>query len=212
MKHFAWLTYTKLLKATLAYCVYEWCFLHHSFFNNARGYTTIAKNEALINEDIKGISVRLISSKGEQLGIVSAEEANAIAEKEGFDLVMISPNAQPPVCRIMDYGKFRYEQLKKLKEQRKNQKIVETKEIQLSMTIDTHDVEIKAKHAVKFLQNGDKVKVSLRMFGRQQAYAARGVEIVKNFANYTKDVATIEKEPKVEGRNIIMFLAPINKK
>lgn len=176
------------------------------------GYTTIAKNEALINEDIKGISVRLISSKGEQLGIVSAEEANAIAEKEGFDLVMISPNAQPPVCRIMDYGKFRYEQLKKLKEQRKNQKIVETKEIQLSMTIDTHDVEIKAKHAVKFLQNGDKVKVSLRMFGRQQAYAARGVEIVKNFANYTKDVATIEKEPKVEGRNIIMFLAPINKK
>ena len=112
----------------------------------------------------------------------------------------------------MDYGKFRYEQLKKLKEQRKNQKIVETKEIQLSMTIDTHDVEIKAKHAVKFLQNGDKVKVSLRMFGRQQAYASRGVEIVKNFANYTKDVATIEKEPKVEGRNIIMFLAPINKK
>ena len=186
--------------------------MHHSFFNNARGYTTIAKNEALINEDIKGISVRLISSKGEQLGIVSAEEANAIAEKEGFDLVMISPNAQPPVCRIMDYGKFRYEQLKKLKEQRKNQKIVETKEIQLSMTIDTHDVEIKAKHAVKFLQNGDKVKVSLRMFGRQQAYAARGVEIVKNFANYTKDVATIEKEPKIEGRNIIMFLAPINKK
>ena len=212
MKHFAWSTYTKFFKATLAYCVYEWCFLHHSFFFIARGYTTIAKNEALINEDIKGISVRLISSKGEQLGIVSAEEANAIAEKEGFDLVMISPNAQPPVCRIMDYGKFRYEQLKKLKEQRKNQKIVETKEIQLSMTIDTHDVEIKAKHAVKFLQNGDKVKVSLRMFGRQQAYAARGVEIVKNFANYTKDVATIEKEPKVEGRNIIMFLAPINKK
>ncbi len=166
------------------------------------------KQETQINQAIRDNEVRLVGANGEQLGIMSAREANAIAEKEGLDLVKISPSAVPPVCKIMDYGKYLFDKTKKEKEQRKNQKIVELKEVQLSMTIEQHDIDIKAKNATKFLLNGDKVKVSIRMSGRQQAYADRGVETENKFAESLAEICTIEKPAKVEGRNIIMILAP----
>ena len=164
--------------------------------------------ETLKNEQIVLPEVRLIGPDSEQLGIMSAREANEIAEKEGLDLVKISPSAVPPVCKIMDYGKYLFDKTKREKEQRKNQKIVELKEVQLSMTIEQHDIDIKAKHATKFLLNGDKVKVSIRMSGRQQAYADRGVETENKFAESLAEISTIEKPAKVEGRHIIMILAP----
>ena len=170
------------------------------------------KQETQINQAIRDNEVRVVGANGEQLGIMSAREANAIAEKEGLDLVKISPSAVPPVCKIMDYGKYLFDKTKREKEQRKNQKIVELKEVQLSMTIEQHDIDIKAKNATKFLLNGDKVKVSIRMSGRQQAYAERGVETENKFAESLAEICTIEKPAKVEGRNIIMILAPKNAK
>ena len=170
------------------------------------------KQETQINQAIRDAEVRVVGANGEQLGIMSAREANAIAEKEGLDLVKISPSAVPPVCKIMDYGKYLFDKTKREKEQRKNQKIVELKEVQLSMTIEQHDIDIKAKNATKFLLNGDKVKVSIRMSGRQQAYAERGVETENKFAESLAEICTIEKPAKVEGRNIIMILAPKTKK
>lgn len=156
--------------------------------------------------------MRLVDGSGEQLGIMSSAEALQIAENEGLDLVLISPNAEPPVCKVIDYGKFKFDQAKKLKEQKKAQKIVELKEIQLSFTIDTHDVEVKAKHAQKFLQEGNKVKVSIRMRGRQMARPEVGVEVMNNFYKYVETLSTIEKAPEVMGRNIFMILAPIKAK
>ena len=139
---------------------------------------------------------------------MTAQEANRLADEANLDLVKISPNAVPPVCRIMDYGKFRFDQMKREKEQRKNQKVVELKEVQLSMTIELHDMQVKAKNATKFLQAGNKVKVSLRMRGRQQAYFQKGIEICNQFFGLVEQFAIKEKEPKVEGRNILMILAP----
>ena len=168
--------------------------------------------ETQINSAIRDAEVRLVGANGEQLGIMSAKEANEIADREGLDLVKISPNAVPPVCKIMDYGKYLFDKAKREKEQRKNQKIVELKEVQLSMTIEKHDIDIKAKHATKFLLNGDKVKVSIRMSGRQQAYSDRGIETENAFAQSLEEISVIEKPAKVEGRNIIMILAPKTKK
>ena len=167
-----------------------------------------AKQETQINSSIRDAEVRVVGANGEQLGIMSAREANELAEKEGLDLVKISASSVPPVCKIMDYGKYMFDKTKREKEQRKNQKIVALKEVQLSMTIEQHDIDIKAKHATKFLLNGDKVKVSIRMSGRQQAYSARGVETENNFAASLEEIAVIEKPAKVEGRHIIMILAP----
>ena len=172
----------------------------------------VKQQETQINSAIRDPEVRVIGSNGEQLGIMSSREANELADKEGLDLVKISPNAVPPVCRIMDYGKYLFDKTKREKEQRKNQKIVELKEVQLSMTIEQHDIDIKAKNAAKFLSNGDKVKVSIRMSGRQQAYFERGIETENKFAESLEELATIEKPAKVEGRNIIMILAPKNAK
>lgn len=143
---------------------------------------------------------------------MSSVEALKIAEDMDLDLVLISPNAEPPVCRVMDYGKFKFDQAKRLKEQRKSQKTVETKEVQLSMTIDKHDTEFKSKHASKFLSEGNKVKVSIRMRGRQQARPEIGVEIMNNFYEGLKDVGVIEKAPEIMGRNIFMILAPNKEK
>lgn len=143
---------------------------------------------------------------------MSSREALNIAEEQDLDLVLISPNAEPPVCKIMDYGKFKFDQAKKLKEQRKAQKIVEIKEVQLSMTIDTHDVEVKAKAAKKFLGNGDKVKVSIRMRGRQQARPEIGVNIMNSFVEMMEGICTVEKAPEIMGRNIYMILAPAKTK
>ena len=143
---------------------------------------------------------------------MSSSEALNIAEEKNLDLVLISPNATPPVCKIIDYGKFKFEQAKRLKEQRKAQKTVDIKEVQLSMTIDTHDVEIKARHARRFLESGDKVKVTIRMRGRQQARPEIGVDIMNSFFFFFKDFGVIEKAPEIMGRNIFMILAPIKAK
>lgn len=170
------------------------------------------KNQQLINEEIRLPQVRLVGDDGEQLGIMSSKEALQIAEERDLDLVLISPNAEVPVCKIMDYGKFKFEQSKKLKEQRKAQKIVEIKEVQLSMTIDKHDVEVKAKNAIKFLTAGDKVKVSIRMRGRQMARPEMGIEVMKNFYTIVENISSIEKQPEIMGRNIFMILSPIKEK
>ncbi len=156
--------------------------------------------------------MRLIGENNEQLGIMSSREALDLAYEKDLDLVVISPNAEPPVCRIMDYGKFKFDQSKRLKEQRKAQKTVDIKEVQLSMTIDKHDVEVKARHAKRFLEDGDKVKVSIRMRGRQQARPEMGIEIMNSFFEMVKELGTIEKAPEIMGRNIFMVLAPMKVK
>ncbi len=152
--------------------------------------------------------MRVISATGEQLGIMSAREALAIAEEEGLDLVKISPNANPPVCKVMNYGKFKFEQAKREKENRKNQKVIELKEIYLSMTIDIGDLNVKAKKTIEMLGDGNKVKVSIRMRGRQMAHASMGVDVMKRFFDMLGGKAVMDKEPKTEGRNILMILSP----
>lgn len=154
--------------------------------------------------------MRLIGSDGQQLGIVSAYEAQRLADEQELDLVKISPNSVPPVCKIMDYSKYKYEQTKREKEMKRNQKVIEVKEVWLSMTIDVGDLQTKANIARKFLQDGNKVKATIRMRGRQQAYASQGVEVMKRFAELLKDIAKIDKQPTTEGRNISMFLVPLN--
>ena len=161
-----------------------------------------------MNEEIRDKEVRLIGETGEQYGIVSAREALGIAEEKGLDLVKISPNATPPVCKIMNYGKYQYEQSKKAKENKKNQKVVEIKEVWLSMTIDVGDLAVKAKQAQKFLSAGNKVKVSIRMRGRQMAHAEMGVDVMNRFFELVKEQGTMEKKPLTEGRNIWMMLVP----
>lgn len=152
--------------------------------------------------------MRLIAADGAMLGVMSSREALDMAAEADLDLVMISPNAVPPVCKIMDYGKYRFETLKRQKEARKNQKIVEMKEIWLSMTIDIGDLNVKAKQTLKFLSEGAKVKVSIRMRGRQNAHSDLGVAVMDRFVAMLGDAAAVEKKPLTENRNIIMILAP----
>ena len=161
-----------------------------------------------MNGEIRDREIRVISETGEMLGVMSPREAMRLAEEADLDLVKISPNAVPPVCKIMDYGKFKFEQAKKEKENRKNQKVVEIKEVQLSMTIDVGDLNVKAKQATKFLGEGNKVKVSIRLRGRQMAHANLGRDVMNNFYESLKDIAVIEKPINMEGRNIIMILGP----
>jgi len=170
---------------------------------------TIA-TEHQINEQIRDKSIRLIGEDGAQLGIMSAREAMDIAEEKGLDLVKISPNAQPPVCKLMDYGKFRFEQAKKQKEARKNQSIVSIKEMRLSATIDKHDLEVKARNVTKFLKDGDKVKVSLRFRGRQLTHTDQGKQVMDLFYSMVQENAVLEKSAKLEGRSMFMILAPKN--
>lgn len=167
------------------------------------------KKEHQINGDIRDREVRLIGENGEQLGIVSSREAQRIADDAGLDLVKISPNSNPPVCKIMNYGKYLFELAKKAKEAKKNQKVVEIKEIWLSMTIDVGDLNVKAKQAQKFLVAGNKVKVSIRMRGRQMAHQELGIDVMNKFFELVKDVGTMEKRPLTEGRSIWMMLAPL---
>ena len=168
----------------------------------------ISSKELMINEEIRDKEVRLISAEGEQLGVVSIKEAQAMALEKGLDLVKIAPQATPPVCKIMDYGKYRFEQMKREKEARKNQKTMNLKEVRLSPSIDDHDFETKANHAVKFLKAGDKVKVSVRFRGREVHHAAMAEGLMERFAEYVSEVGTVEKKPKLEGRNMFMFIAP----
>ncbi len=172
-----------------------------------RRYITI-KEQHQINEYILDKEVRLIGADGNQLGIMSIDKAKELAEENDMDLVKISPNANPPVCKIMNYGKYKFELAKKEKEAKRNQKIVELKEIRLSMTIDTNDLNVKSRQAQKFLTGGDKVKVSIKMRGRQNAHSNLGVEVMNKFYEGLKDYCTVEKKAQAEGRMIIMILAP----
>jgi len=168
--------------------------------------------ELLINEEIRDREVRVIGEDGAQLGIMPTRKALELAEEAELDLVKIAPNAQPPVCKLMDYDKHRFEQSKREREMRKNQKVISLKEVQLSATIEENDVAIKAKNAIRFLQDGDKVKVSIRFRGRQIAHSDIGMRVMQDFIERTKDVCTVERRPLIEGRNMIMILAPKTEK
>ena len=173
---------------------------------------TIAKLDHQLNEEIRDKEVRLIGADGAQLGIVSSAEANAMAEEQGMDLVKISPSAVPPVCKIMDYSKFCYDQKKREKDAKKNQRVVEIKEIRMSPSIDTNDFNTKVKAAQKFLSDGNRVKVSVRFRGREMAHTNLGEKLLMDFAEATADVANMEKNPKLDGRFMTMFLSPKNNK
>ncbi len=168
----------------------------------------ISTNDLMINEEIRDREVRVIDQNGEQLGIMSTAAALDLAEERQLDLVKIAPQAKPPVCKIMDYGKYRFEQSKREREMRKNQKVIVIKEVQLSATIEEHDIDVKFRAAEKFLKDGNKVKVSIRFRGRQIAHSEIGLEVMKDFAERCKDVAVMERKPIMEGRNMTMVLAP----
>ena len=163
-------------------------------------------SDLLINEQIRDKEVRVIGENGEQLGVMSAKDAMKLAEDAELDLVKIAPTAKPPVCKIVDYGKFRYEQARKEKEAKKKQKVIEVKEIRLSPNIDTNDLNTKISAAKKFIAKGDKVKITLRFRGREMAHMASSRHILEDFAQTLSDIAVVEKAPKVEGRSMTMFL------
>ena len=169
---------------------------------------TISSKELAVNEGIKFKEIRVISNDGSQLGIISVDKALETAYAADLDLVCISPNAQPPVCKIMDYGKYRFEQAKREKEAKKNQKVMEVKEVRLGLSIDVHDFETKGRHAIRFLQDGNKVKVSIRFRGRELGHPEIGLDTMNRFAEYCQEYSTVEKAAKMEGRNMLMFLAP----
>ena len=185
----------------------------HSFFMlrelwyQLREDTVIFK-ELLTNKQISANEVRLIGANGEQLGVMPKAQALEIAERDGLDLVMMSASNGIAVCKIFDYGKYKFDAIKKEKELKKNQKVTEIKEVQLSMTIDKRDLEIKAKRGFDFLSDGNKLKVVLRMSGRQQAYASKAVEVVKNYCAMVAEKGTADKEPEIVGRNIIVIVSP----
>jgi len=173
---------------------------------------TISKLDHQLNEEIRDKELRVIGSDGAQLGIMSAAQANELAEEQGLDLVKISPNAVPPVCKIMDYSKFCFDQKKREKEAKKNQHVVEIKEIRMSPSIDTNDFNTKVKSAQKFLKEGNRVKVSVRFRGREMAHTNLGEKLLMDFAEACTEVAAMEKNPKLEGRFMGMFLTPKNSK
>ena len=181
---------------------------HIRFYLFVRRYRTISK-EALINEEIRAKELRVLSGDGEQLGIMSREEALDLAEEKKLDLVCIAPKANPPVCKILDYSKYKYEMKKREKENKKKQHATEVKEIRLSTFIEEHDILVKAKTGAKFLRNGDKLKVSLWFRGRERDYVAKGMEVMDKFAEAVSEVGTVEKKPKFEGgRLLTMVLTP----
>lgn len=167
----------------------------------------ISNKELQINHEIREKELRVIDSDGTQLGIMSAKEAIAVAAEKNLDLVKIAPKAVPPVCKVMDYGKYRFEQAKREKESRKNQRVIEIKEIRLSLNIDTHDFNTKLSHATKFIKAGNKVKVSIRFRGREMGHPEIGYNIMQKFADSMAEVSVVEKPAKLDGRNMLMFLA-----
>ncbi len=167
----------------------------------------ISTKETQINEEIRDKEVRVIDSEGNQLGVMPIAEAMRLAEERNTDLVKIAPQAKPPVCKIMDYGKYRFEQSKREKEAKKNQRVIEIKEVRLSLNIDTHDFETKVGHAVKFLKSGNRVKVSIRFRGREMAHPENGLVTMSKFADACSEFGTVEKPAKLEGRSMLMFLA-----
>lgn len=175
-----------------------------AFFNLFWRCTVIS--DFFINEQIRDKEIRLIGQKGEQLGIMPVKEALRIARDADLDLVKVAPNAKPPVCKIIDYGKFRYEQMRREREARKKQKVTEIKEIRLSPNIDSNDLNTKANHARKFLSKGDKVKVSLRFRGREMSHVNVGRQILDAFFEKLEDVAVVDKPAKLEGRSMVVYL------
>ena len=167
----------------------------------------IATKETQINEEIRDREVRVIDSDGTQLGIMPIAEAMRLADEKKTDLVKIAPQAKPPVCKIMDYGKYRFEQAKREKEAKKNQRVIEIKEVRLSLNIDTHDFETKANQAIKFLKSGNRVKVSIRFRGREMAHPENGLVTMSKFAEAVSEYGTVEKPAKLEGRSMLMFIA-----
>ncbi len=195
-----------------AYCVSAE-FLHSFFvlyFN--RRCLNISKQELQINEEIRDKEILVIDDEGKKLGVMSAREAQKLAYEKELDLVKIAPQATPPVCRILDYGKYCFEQAKREKEARKNQKIVSIKEIRMFSTIDTHDFETKVNQAVKFLQGGDKLKVSVRFRKRAIAHPELGSELLDRFKEAVSTAGTVDTPAKMEGRSIVMFVNPKNNK
>lgn len=174
-----------------------------------RRWQVISKDQQhQINEAIRAREVRLIDANGDQAGIVPLRDALRMAQEQNLDLVNIAPQAKPPVCRIMNYGKFRYEQSKREKETRKNQKIIQIKEVRLSASIEENDVQTKLKHVIKFLQHGDKVKLSIRFRGREITHQELGRKVLDRVAQEVKEIADVERQPKLEGRQMIMILNP----
>ena len=168
----------------------------------------IGINDLMINEEIRDREVRVVDQNGEQLGVMPIKQALEMAEEMQLDLVKIAPQARPPVCKIMDYGKYRFEQSKKEREFRKNQKVITVKEVRLSATIEDHDIDVKFKNAVKFLKDGDKVKVTIRFRGRQITHSEIGRQVMTEFAERIKEYGTVDKAPMIEGRNMSMFISP----
>jgi len=162
----------------------------------------------MINEQIRDKEIRLIDEEGNQVGVVSSKEAQKMADEKKLDLVKIAPTAKPPVCKIMDYGKYRYDMVKKEKEAKKKQKVIEVKELRLSPNIDTHDVQVKVKKAIEILKGGDKVKVSIRFRGREIGHSKTAVVILEDFAKEVAEVGVVDKAPKMEAKSLVMFLAP----
>jgi translation initiation factor IF-3 len=171
----------------------------------------ISTTEARINDRIRAQRCRLIAEDGEQLGIFMTSDALRMADEQGLDLVEIAPNADPPVCKIMDYGKFRYEQEQKAKKARKHQTIIQIKEIKFRPKIDKHDYETKKKHVIRFLEGGAKVKVTIMFRGREMVHAERGLAILEKLAAELEELGFVEAQPKLEGRNMFMLLAPHKK-
>ena len=165
----------------------------------------------MINEEIKAKEVRVVGVDGEAIGIMSSYDALKLAYDKGYDLVLMAPQAQPPVCRIMDYGKYRFERDKKEKEAKKKQQVIELKEIQLSCRIDTHDFETKARHAQKFLESGNKVRVVMRFKGREMSHMAIGQEIMKKFEDSCAPFGSVDKAPVLDGRLLSMVISPLKK-
>jgi translation initiation factor IF-3 len=197
-------------------------YLATSIFRNKQRITDIARRPhnappqrdtgPRVNEKIRAPEIRLIGAEGENVGVVTPERAMEMADQAGLDLVEISPNATPPVCKIMDYGKFKYEQQKRESEARKKQKIIEVKEVKFRPNTDTHDYEVKMRNVFKFLENGDKVKVTLRFRGREMAHQNLGRELLERVADDTKDVGKVENMPKMEGRQMVMMIGPLPNK
>ena len=184
-----------------------WVLSASAFFDLWR-CSIIGKLDHQLNEEIRDKEIRVIGADGAQLGIMAPADALRLAESKDLDLVKIAPNAVPPVCRIMDYGKFRFEQLKKEKEAKKNQHVVEIKEVRMSPNIDTNDLNTKIRSAQKFLKEGDRVKVTVRFRGREMAHTSIGEELLDTFSQACAELATVEKAPKLDGRLMMMFLAP----
>lgn len=201
---------TKRLPFTGNLCIEaraEFCPRFYSIDNVFWRCLIISNKELQINEEIRDREVRVVGADGSQLGVMSAAQAMQKAFEQNLDLVKIAPQATPPVCKIIDYGKYRFEQAKREKEAKKNQRIVDIKEIRLSLNIDTHDFNTKVGHATRFLKDGDKVKASIRFRGREMGHPEQGYAIMRNFAEALSEIANVEKSAKLEGRNMLMFLA-----